>query len=113
MPYAKALRTIRIDLGEVAGEPGYWIEVEHPEAMTWRTKRAIIRAGNGETDDIARSSAQVAAMVCGWNLEDVDTGEALALPATEASFDRLPSHIVEGLMSAVGNLFQIPKESGS
>lgn len=112
MAYAKALRVVRVDLAS-AGEPGYWVEVEHPESMSWSVKRAIIRAGNGAGDELERSTAQVAAMVTAWNLEDRETGEALPLPATEATLDRLPAHVVEAILVEVGALFQIPKASGS
>lgn len=108
MPYAKALRTVRIDFAD-AGEPGYWCEVEDPATMSWKAKASVIRAAGTEIDDVGRSAVQMAAMVTAWNLEDMTTGEIIALPCAPDAFERLPAHIVEHLMIRIGELFAIPK----
>ena len=111
MGYAKPLRTVRLTL-DGAGEPGHWVEVEHPEAMRWTTKARMIRASSIE-DEFGRSLAQVASMITGWSLTDVDTGEELPVPVTAEALDRLPAHVVEAILTQVGELVTVPNASGS
>ncbi len=109
--YAKALRTVRLSL-EAAGEPGHWVDVEHPEAMRWSIKSRIVRAASIE-DELSRSLAQVAAMIVGWSLVDIETGEPLPVPVTPEVLDRLPAHVVEAVLTQIGELVTVPKASGS
>jgi hypothetical protein len=111
MAYAKPLRTVRLTL-DASGEPGHWVDVEHPEAMRWTTKARMIRASSIE-DEFLRSLAQVASMITGWSLTDVDTGEELPVPVTTDVLDRLPAHVVEAILTLVGELVTVPKVSGS
>lgn len=111
MAYAKPLRTVRLTL-DASGEPGHWVEVEHPEAMRWTTKARMIRAQSIE-DEFGRSLAQVASMITAWSLVDVDTGEALPVPVTADVLDRLPAHVVEAILTLVGELVTVPKANGS
>ena len=111
MGYAKPLRTVRLTL-DAAGEPGHWVEVEHPEAMRWTTKARMIRASSIE-DEFGRSLAQVASMITGWSLTDVDTGDELPVPVTAEALDRLPAHVVEAILTQVGELVTVPNASGS
>ena len=110
MGYAKPLRTVRLTL-DGAGEPGHWVEVEHPEAMRWTTKARMIRASSIE-DEFGRSLAQVASMITAWSLTDVDTGEELPVPVTAEALDRLPAHVVEAILTQVGELVTVPNASG-
>lgn len=112
MAYQVARRTLRLDAGAV-GEPDAWIEVEHPEALTWRTKVRLLRAGQAEGDEIARATGQACALVVGWSLTDFETGEALPLPATAEGLERAPAQVVEHLLTALGEAFTVPKASGS
>lgn len=107
MAYAKPIRTVRISLAD-AGEADLWIEVEHPETLSWRTKRRIIGA-QSEQDEATRSVRQAVAMVVRHNL--TDDGGTL----TDEALDNMPSHVVEGVLVAIGGLFDVPKstESGS
>ena len=111
MGYAKPLRTVRLLL-DASGEPGHWVDVEHPEAMRWTTKARMIRASSIE-DEFLRSLAQVASMIVAWSLTDVDTGEELPVPVTTDVLDRLPAHVVEAILTQVGELVTVPKVSGS
>ena len=108
--FKKPVRTLKITLSD-AGEPDLWIEVEHPEVLSWRTKRRII-AAQGIEDEATRSVRQVAAMLVSWNLTR-DDGTAIPTPPSDDDLDALPSHVVEGILLAVGALFEIPKASGS
>ena len=111
MGYAKPLRTVRLSL-DASGEPGHWVDVEHPEAMRWTTKARMIRASSIE-DEFGRSLAQVASMIVAWSLTDVDTSEELPVPVTTEVLDRLPAHVVEAILTLVGELVTVPKASGS
>jgi hypothetical protein len=111
MGYAKPLRTVRLSL-DASGEPGHWVDVEHPEAMRWTTKARMIRASSIE-DEFLRSLAQVASMIVAWSLTDVDTGEELPVPVTTDALDRLPAHVVEAILTLVGELVTVPKVNGS
>jgi hypothetical protein len=111
MGYAKPLRTVRLAL-DASGEPGHWVDVEHPEAMRWTTKARMIRASSIE-DEFLRSLAQVASMIVAWSLIDVDTGDELPMPVTTDVLDRLPAHVVEAILTLVGELVTVPKVSGS
>tara|TARA_R110000868_G_scaffold318982_1_gene579727 strand:- start:7917 stop:8198 length:282 start_codon:yes stop_codon:yes gene_type:complete len=88
------------------------VDVEHPEAMRWTTKARMIRASSIE-DEFGRSLAQVASMIVAWSLTDVDTGEELPVPVTTDALDRLPAHVVEAILTLVGELVTVPKASGS
>jgi hypothetical protein len=88
------------------------VDVEHPEAMRWTTKARMIRASSIE-DEFLRSLAQVASMIVAWSLTDVDTGEELPMPVTTDVLDRLPAHVVEAILTLVGELVTVPKVSGS
>ena len=110
MAYAKPLRTARLSLAD-AGEPDHWVEVEHPETLRWKTKRAIMQAQN-EADEATRSVRQVLAMVVSWSLTRED-GTAMPIPPTDDDLDAMPSHVVEGLLLAIGALFDVPKANGS
>lgn len=109
--YAKALRTVRLSL-EAAGEPNHWVDVEHPEAMRWSVKSRIVRASSIE-DEFTRSLAQVAAMIVAWSLVDIETGEPLPVPVTTDALDRLPAHVVESILTQVGELVSVPKANES
>jgi hypothetical protein len=88
------------------------VDVEHPEAMRWTTKARMIRASSIE-DEFLRSLAQVASMIVAWSLIDVDTGDELPMPVTTDVLDRLPAHVVEAILTLVGELVTVPKVSGS
>ncbi len=111
MAYAKPLRTVRLTL-ESVGEDGHWVDVEHPECMRWSTKARMIRAASIE-DEFQRSLAQVASMIVAWSLTDIETDQPLAVPVEISTLDRLPSHVVEGILTLVGDLVTVPKASGS
>ena len=72
----------------------------------------MIRASSIE-DEFGRSLAQVASMIVAWSLTDVDTGEELPVPVTTEALDRLPAHVVEAILTLVGELVTVPKASGS
>ena len=109
--YAKSLRTVRLSLA-AAGEPDHWVDVEHPEAMRWSIKSRIIRAA-ANADEFTRSLAQVAAMIVGWSLVDVETGQPLPVPVQAETLDRLPAHVVESILTQVGEMVTVPKASES
>jgi len=72
----------------------------------------MIRAQSIE-DEFGRSLAQVASMIVAWSLVDIDTGEALPVPVTADVLDRLPAHVVEAILTLVGELVTVPKANGS
>lgn len=107
MPYNKKPVTKKINL-DACGEPDFYVEVAHPESMKWKVKsRLIAAAQRQDLDDVTRSIHQMVALIVDWNLLDADTDEPLTVSVE--SFDRIPSHVVECIVSEVGQLFNVPK----
>lgn len=107
MSYNKKPVTKRITLS-ACDEPDFYIEVAHPESMKWKVKSQLIAAAQRQDlDDVTRSLHQMVALIVDWNLLDADTDERL--PVSVDAFDRVPSHVVECIVSEVGQLFNVPK----
>lgn len=110
--YARAPRTVKVTL-EAHGEPDLWFEIEHPEAMSWKARRRFAAVAQADQGDPGAVAVAFASLVLRWNLPDPETGEVLALPPSADTLDRIPAHVVEGMMVEVAGLSTVPKASGS
>ena len=110
--YARSPRTVKVTL-EAHGEPDLWFEIEHPEAMSWKARRRFAAVAQADQGDPGAVAVAFASLVLRWNLPDPDTGEVIALPPTADMLDRIPAHVVEGMMVEVAGLSTVPKASGS
>lgn len=110
--YARAPRTVRVSL-EGHGEPDLWFEVEHPEAMSWKARRRFAAVAQADQGDPGAVAVAFAGLVLAWNVPDPETGEVIGLPPSAEVLDRIPAHVVEGMMVEVAGLSTVPKASAS
>ena len=106
--YRKPTRTVRITLDE-AGEPDVWCEVEHPETMSWKSRRRFASLTEEDQRDAVKVATVFLTLVRAWNVVDPETNEELSIPPKQEDLDKIPAHVVEGILTAINALNNVPK----
>ena len=106
--YRKPSRLTRVTLAEW-DEPDFWIEVENPESMTWKSRRRFTALTEADKTDPQVVAMAFTSLIRAWNIVDPETGEVLPVPPTAEDLDRLPAHVVDGILLAINEMNTVPK----